>query len=659
MISSASLLVLLLLLAPIGGGVLLSYAYDARASLLSRLFSGTLTGMLLWGLLGLALGLVRGLDIGTILLSALIAALPLAGLVRADLRAHLHADCASAGQALIAAFRQPSLLGLAMVAAALAAAAGLWLVFAQVMVENAGGISTGWVNNLGDLPFHFSLITSFAYGANLPAQDPMFAGTTLTYPFLADYFSAMLLSAGMTLRESLFVPNFLLGVSVVGLMARWTYGLTRSRGAAALAPLLLLLGGGLGWLMLADDARLSGQGALAALLNPTHDYTIVGDSIWRWGNAISTLLVTQRSLLLGLPVALLAFILLWQSLAQPADPGWRGPRTRGLLMAGLLTGSLAIVHTHSLLVVLGTAFLVGLLFREWRGGRWRSWLFYLLGVALLAAPGILLLTVGSTANVASFFGFELGWDHGQTNPIVFWLADTGLFIPLLLIGLLAGRVPGLRSRLIAERTTVLFLLPFAVWFLVPNLFKLAPWIWDNVKVLFYWWVGFVPLVALVLARWWGRSAAPGRVLVIGALAVLLLAGTTDVWRGISGQVNYAEYDHDGLALAAAIRADTPPDALILAAPTWNPPLALSGRRSLLGYPGQVWSRGFSYTARQADITTIYAGGPTALALLHAYGFSFVEVSPLERGLMKVSDSFFATMHLVAASGDYQLYEVPK
>ena len=31
-----------------------------------------------------------------------------------------------------------------------------------------------------------------------------------------------------------------------------------------------------------------------------------------------------------------------------------------------------------------------------------------------------------------------------------------------------------------------FYLPFTFCFIVPNLVKLAPWGWDNIKVLFYW-----------------------------------------------------------------------------------------------------------------------------------------------------------------------------
>jgi hypothetical protein len=642
----------------IAGGVLATYAYDVDAPPVSRLFTGTLTGLLAWALVGLGLGLAGGLGSATVVISSVVTALPLLGLVRASVRAHVGADMAAMRRALDAAAGHPTPGMLACVTGAGAVGVALWLVLDHVLIQNAGGISTGYVNNLGDLPFHLQVITSFAYGANFPPQDPTYAGTALTYPFLADYLSAMFVAAGASLRDALLLPNFLLGLSLVGVMVRWTHLLTRSRLAAAIAPALVLLSGGLGWLMLADDARVSGQGVVGAILTPPHDYTILGDSIWRWGNAITALLVTQRSLLFGLPVAVLVFTLTWRSLREHADPGWNGPRARQLLAAGLLTGALAIVHTHTLFVVLGTSFFQGLLFCEWRAQRWRGWVLYLLGAAALGLPGALLLTLGSTANAGTFFGFELGWDHGSTDPVIFWLANTGLFMPLLLVGLLAGRVPGLRGRTIAGPRLALFLLPFLAWFIVPNVLRLAPWVWDNVKVLFYFWVGFAPLVALVLARWWSRSRALGRAVVVGVLLSMTLAGSIDIWRASSGQTVYEEFNRDGIALAAAIRAKTPPDALILNAPTWNPPVFLTGRRSLMGYPGQTWSRGLPYTDRERDIRAIYAGGPDALALLRQYRVDFVEVTPLERTSMPVSDAFFASMRVIAQSGDYQLYEVP-
>jgi hypothetical protein len=137
----------------------------------------------------------------------------------------------------------------------------------------------------------------------------------------------------------------------------------------------------------------------------------------------------------------------------------------------------------------------------------------------------------------------------------------------------------------------------------------------------------------------------------------VLAGSLDVWRVLSGQTVYGEFDADGVAMAAAIARETPPRALILHAPTWNPPVFLTGRQSLLGYPGHVWSRGLEYAPREADIKLIYAGGPEAAPLLSSHGVEYVLVSPLERSYTTVNDGFFGRFTEVASAGDYRLYQV--
>ncbi len=47
---------------------------------------------------------------------------------------------------------------------------------------------------------------------------------------------------------------------------------------------------------------------------------------------------------------------------------------------------------------------------------------------------------------------------------------------------------------------IIFYIPFLLCFIIPNLVRLAPWDWDNIKILIYWFVGSLPFVALLLAR---------------------------------------------------------------------------------------------------------------------------------------------------------------
>ena len=81
--------------------------------------------------------------------------------------------------------------------------------------------SRAWTTNIGDLPFHVGVITGFVHGENFPPQHPEFAGTRLTYPFIVDFVTAMFVRAGASLEGAMFWQNFVLMMSLVGLLHRW------------------------------------------------------------------------------------------------------------------------------------------------------------------------------------------------------------------------------------------------------------------------------------------------------------------------------------------------------------------------------------------------------------------------------------------------------
>ena len=180
------------------------------------------------------------------------------------------------------------------------------------MIELPDGIYTGLPNNYGDLPFHLSVITSFAFGNNFPPEDPTFAGVFFTYPFLTDFVSAIFVYCGASLRHSMFLENFVVGLAFFGLVHNWALTMIRDRFAAVITPLLVFLNGGLGWIFLWTTT--AGKNSFAEFLKGLpNSFTIIPDTAWRWGNAMSTLLIPQRGFLLGLPLAVIVFTQWWLS----------------------------------------------------------------------------------------------------------------------------------------------------------------------------------------------------------------------------------------------------------------------------------------------------------------------------------------------------------
>jgi hypothetical protein len=622
------------------GGTLASYIYDDEGDLAWRLCAGAASGLAGFGLVAFSLACIVGLNQLSIAVALAAAFSPSLVLVRRNKRARLRADIDSvfAGWTNAPPWRRKVL----PLTCAIAITALVGVILDRVMFERADGIYTGVANNLGDLPFHIGAITRFAWGNNFPPEHPSYAGAPFTYPLIADFIAAVFVWAGSGLRRAFILENVILAFALIGLLARWSFELTRDRVAACITVLLIFASGGLGWVMLATD--ISGSNSVQTLLRLPHDYTVSGAD-WRWGNMVTALLLPQRSLLLGLPLAILTFTLLWKDVVDTEDTGSTLARPR-IIAAGILTGMLPLVHAHSYAVVVGMAACLAVMFN--RVVRWLP--VFLISVPLGVAQ-VLWISAGSPVQSEPFVTWHIGWDHGNQNILWFWIKNTGVTIPLLLLAFFwRGRNAPVPRRLWS------FYVPFTLCFLVPNVLKLAPWIWDNIKVLIYWHVATAPLVALVLARLWhGKGLARGAAVLI--TVSLTLSGALDVWRVISRAADLRIFSREGIEFAALVRQYVPPDAIIVHAPTYNHPVFLAGRRSLMGYAGHVWSHGIAYGPREAAIRRIYAGGGEADQEIARLGIDYLVLGPLEREQLKAKDLVTTHYRRVAQAGDYQLFDV--
>src|SRR5438552_1050443 len=309
----------------IASGAVLTYTYDEDEPLASRLCSGACIGFAAMGLAGFVLALILGLNAITLALTAAIVALPLLLFTKESYRARANEDVNAAMRSISRATARPDLWQFIYFFFYVAVAVAMWLIFSRALLERPEGIYTGVLNNYGDLPFHLSVITRFAYGQNFPPEDPTFAGVRFTYPFITDFVSAMFVRAGASLRDSMFIENYIVGLALVGVLHRFGQRLLRNRTAAILTPVLVILNGGFGWMMLFSDVNKSEGSVFQVLRHIPHSYTIlpeVGEG-WRWGNAVTSLLVPQRGFLLGIPLAVIVFTQWWAAMNTAKGKGER------------------------------------------------------------------------------------------------------------------------------------------------------------------------------------------------------------------------------------------------------------------------------------------------------------------------------------------------
>ena len=625
----ADLIVLLIALLAIAHGYLLTGLVVERASFPARLAAGAVVGLALLAWLGLLAALAGGLNRATIAATVALLAAGTLALARAVPRDRVSLSGLFADRWGVAYYAAWALL--------------LTWLFGRVMSFDAGGMRTAPANNYGDLPFHLSVITSFAFGENLPPESPIFAGMKFTYPFLIDFLTAFFARAGAGWPAAFFVENLTLALALVGLVEVMTRRLTGDRLAARLAPVIFFFNGGFGFLNFFGDLSQAPAGWLRMLTGLPGTYTINAELMLgatvvplRWGNIFTTLLIPQRSLLFGLPFAALIVTLWWMALGGEA--GAR-ERRRYLLAAGALAGLLPMLHAHGFLAVMLAGGAMALLF--WS----RDWAAFFLPAMTLAAPQALWLS--GTQVRGRLFEPHWGWEADDAPVLLFWAANAGVFILLLAIALLGRSLIPARLRR--------FYLPFALWFVVPNLVLLAPWAWDNIKMLVYWHLASCPLAAAVLAacRRGGARRAAGAL----ALVALTLAGALDVVRALSPVENLALYDAADLRVAALLRERTPPRAVIIHAPIHNSVVTLTGRQSFMGYPGHLWTHGIDYEGREAEVTEIYRGGPRAAELLRRHGVDYVVIGPSERARLAPDEAFFARYPLIVDEAGYRVYGV--
>lgn len=641
------MLISLLLIALITiGGMSLTYLISKEKPLMWRLAAGNIVGSAVFGTLLLVVTSLAGLSVAIAAVSLLVTLAPVALLTRSEIRRSLKNEWQQAkgklqgfGNKRLRAFLYYAFFFFLF-----------WFFFRQAMYEMPDGIFTGGSQNLGDLPFHLGAISSFTDGANFPPQNPSFAGTKFSYPFIADLITAAFVKFGADVANAISLQDLSWAMSLLVILERFAAKLTGNKLAGRIAPTLLFFTGGLGFLWFLKDYWQSGVDLWNFLWHLPRDYTISND--FRWGNSLVVLFITQRSLLLGMPLTILVLHGLWKIFAtestedtEKAKGSWTTP-----LLLGLLAGTLPLIHLHSLFavfVVTGCLLLI-------RPAKWRAWLIFGVGICMIAVPELVWSIVGSGSSASKFFGFNWGWDKGNEDYFIwFWLKNAGLTLPAIIAAiwlLLRRKGESKNSQLL------LFYIPFALLFVICNVMKLAPWEWDNIKIIIYWFVGSTPLIAYAIVWLWERKMT-FKIVAALCFVVLIFSGYLDVWRTSTGQIKTKVIERDGVTLAEQLKQKTDPHALFLNAPTYNSPVLLSGRLSLMRYSGHLGSYGIDYQPREDDVRKIYLGGGVAEVLLRKYNIDDVLIGPEERDKLEANETYFQKFPLVTQSGQYRVYKV--
>lgn len=489
----------------------------------------------------------------------------------------------------------------------------------QVFPHYDGGIYSGSADN--DLAFHAALTSSFAYGKNFPPTYILLPPEPLSYPYMADFHAAVLMVAGLSMRATFIITALLLGAITAGLFYALALRIAQSQRAATAATFLFFLNGGLGFIYFFRDWWQSGKSFLW-FFNTLHaNYARMPERAIHWPNVIADTMVPQRTILFGLPLAFMIFTLfavVWRQ-GEDESKNRDGRQTLiPMIVAGTLTGLLPLFHTHTYVAV-GLVSIGLFALRPRRAG-----LAFWTPAVLFAAPQ--LLTLFGRASEGGIVYLLLGWmGHDEKFFPLYLLRNLGL--PLLL---------AIPAWWVAPRPWrkfyLAFLLPLAATFTV----VISPNLVDNGKLIYYWHALNSILIGMALVK---LATVDRQKTIALLLAVPCVLTALLVFRSETNGASRVFSDEE-LAAAAWAREHTPAHALFLAAPTLRQPvLSFAGRSVLNGAAPWVYSHGYDFRVREADVRRIYAGTVDAFDLISYYDIDYVYFGDQERTDLPVNADF--------------------
>lgn len=535
---------------------------------------------------------------------------------------------------------------------------GFWLglfflIWKNMLVLEQDGLFAGWVNVWGDWAAHLSYATSFGYGKNVPLEMPILAGAKFSYPFLSDWVSGILMSLGINLISSMLVPGFVLSMAMVAALFWLGEKVSGSFRGGIVTSLLFLFNGGLGfWWFLKDVVNLGFVKTVQAL---PREYTHLSElANIEWINIISSQVIPQRGFLMGFPLAIVVYWLLWQKFEIKKDG------LKKMVMAGFLGCLLPLIHAHSFVMVAWVGFWL-MLMEVWRLKREGSelnigkfgnivqlikvWSGFWLPIFLLGVPQVLHFYGGSLGS-KGFIRFQPGW-MAEGSVLWFWFKNLGFSLVLALWGMrLAGK------------KLLKFSLPFWGLFLVGNLWIFQPWEWDNTKIFTHWYLLTCVLGAVAVTK---LSKDGGVKKVVIGLILLV-----SVWSGFLDTLRLSQYkkirlkffDNNELVLAEWVKNSTERSSRFLTADNhdhWVP--VLTGRKIVLGFKGWLWTYGLDYSSQEKAVNRMFKGGVDAKEYLEEYGVDYVVVGRLERE-REINEEFYEdNFKMVYELGETKIFQV--
>ncbi len=508
-----------------------------------------------------------------------------------------------------------------------------WL-FPWLFRRTPGGVTSSLYTVWADWALHATYVTAFA---NRPLSawfdpHPLFVTAKLNYPFLADVPSVALYRLGVDIVPALVSSSMVLVPVFVYLLFRFYRRQIGDQPASAAVTVFILLGG-LGFLPYLRDALGTG------VVFPVRQYSFDFANGFALGSFLPHLYLPQRSLQLGLCLALATLILIIET---------EKPSRLRQATAAVCFGLLPLAHVHSFLCA-------GVVLVYWFAldrSRVTRVPIFLAGGALLS--GIVFLSYFYGRVSSGFLAWAPGWLAGDPEVHRSWIAfawlNWGFFLPLVLLA--ARRRPPVRDPIMLAGLTL---------FIAGNLFRFAPWAWDNTKIFVWAHLLLVPSVVRYLAGAW-REGGWKRPVVAFLFVGLTASGWVEVVRlSQPSRTQIPVWSAEAIELAREFdKIHVWSDVVLASTNPHHFVTGLCGAQVVIGFPGWLWSTGLDTGPLLQDEREMYSGSESGLELLRRYRvrYAIFDADAVEE--FQANEPFFRDRFpLVLAKAGYRIYDVAR
>jgi len=486
----------------------------------------------------------------------------------------------------------------------------LWLIF-----KRGDSLFISSPHNLGDIVLHINNIQYFANGATFWPDSPIFINTKLHYPVGIDLFNSLLVLIGVDMIRSLIWVGLLSSIATCFALLAW--------GRAFTLAGFLFNGGTIGFILFQALILNDHQGELA------------------WRSIPLTMFVPQRGLLYAIPAGLL-LLCSFRSKFFNTDDGLSKESyiALPLWIEVLLYSTMPIFHMHTF-VFFSSLLGIWIILLINKPGRLE--IIKLIEFSIL--PALLFMGLLIDSNSGSIIHLKPGWMQANENFLKFWFLNFGFFWPLVI---------WLCFKLKTNYKKYAFVFPAIFLFIFFCIVMMAPWEWDNTKLLVWSYLILLPYLWKYLISNWKKEFK------YVACFILFFSGFLHITQALNFTNGYELFKLSELRGVCSATEKLPIGNTFAASPAYNHPLLFCGRKVVIGYTGWIWSHGYKLNGIDKKLEKLMLGESNWHELAKELGVRYIFWGEREEREYKNSTKPWESQSLLIVSGPWgKIYEIGK